>query len=111
MLETKKRFDKGESDEESRKRLKWEENLDEFNKLSRGALDEINDEIKRRTNLEKNFKKFLLEIDIKEPLKIQFKKWVENISGGFTDKEINDFAERALKEYMEKEAAENRKLP
>jgi|GEM_PF-1584059 len=53
LLEAKKRADKGESIEEAQKRRKWEENVDEFNKHAGAALEELNDEISRRSGLEK----------------------------------------------------------
>ena len=43
----------GESAEEAQKRRKWEENVDEFNKLVGNVSDDLNDEINRRSDLEK----------------------------------------------------------
>ena len=53
LLEAKDRADRGESAEEAQKRRKWEENVDEFNKLVGNVSDDLNDEINRRSDLEK----------------------------------------------------------
>lgn len=52
-LEAMKRADNGESAEETKNRRKWEENIDEFNKHVGNALEELNDEINRRSDLAK----------------------------------------------------------
>lgn len=90
--------------EESIKQLEQAKDTDEFCKLTEAALHEIEDEIKRRSDLEDSFNKFLLDLDVSVPLETQFKKWAENNNGSFTDSELKDCAERAVKIYMNKKA-------
>lgn len=51
LLEAKERADRVDSVEETEKRQKWEEDLDEFNRLAGQALEEVDAEIKRRSDL------------------------------------------------------------
>jgi len=97
----------GEQIGETDKPLERAEDVDEFCKLAEAALNEIDDEIKRRSDLEESFNKFLLDLDMNVPLEIQFKKWAENYNDGFTDNEIKDCAERVVKVYMDKKATWN----
>lgn len=53
LLKAEESADKGESAEEAQKRRKWEENLDEFNKRVGDVLEELSNEVNRRSDLEK----------------------------------------------------------
>lgn len=99
----------GETEEETKKRKEWDENLKNFNEAVGGLKEELDDEIKRRNYVEKSLKKFLLSIEASQPLKEQITNWIKKEGLQLTDKEIEKFIELSYDKFNEKQADKDRK--
>lgn len=99
FVQAQDRFKQGKTEEEKEARKKWEKDLEKFNKIVGEAKEAIDYELGRRRGVEKSMRKFLLQMNPKEPLNEQIIRWIKKEGLSLSDSEIAAFVDKASAKY------------